>query len=121
MIFRSMSRGFAFSLTPFILLALNLFVSVPDYAQVVGATLSGTVTDASGGVVPNAQISIKNTSTGVTRVITTDSAGFYTVPNLLPGIYSVTFSAPGFATVIESDLSLAVGDQRALNRAMQVG
>src|SRR5690349_20707348 len=67
-----------------------------SYAQVVGATLSGTVTDASGAAVPNDQVSIKNTATGVSRGVSADSAGFYTAPNLLPGNYQVTFSAPSF-------------------------
>jgi hypothetical protein len=55
------------------------------YPQVVGGTLSGTVTDQSGAVIPSAEISIKNTTTGVTRSVTTDAAGFYSAPNLLPG------------------------------------
>ena len=105
----------------FIAVVLILLFSAPVRTQVVGATLSGTVTDASGAAIPDARISIKNTSTGVTRDVTTDSSGFYTVPNLLPGSYGVTFSAQGFATVVESNLLLAVGDQRTLNRSMQVG
>src|ERR1700682_1338993 len=67
------------------------------YAQVVGATLSGTVTDQSGAVIPNAQVSIKNVATGVTRDLSTDAAGFYTAPNLLPGASVETKSPPGFA------------------------
>src|SRR5216684_8804769 len=45
------------------------------YAQVVGATLSGTVTDATGAILPNVRVSIKNTATGITRGITVDAAG----------------------------------------------
>jgi Carboxypeptidase regulatory-like domain len=115
------TRSFNLGLAAFVISVLALFLPVPLHAQVTGATLSGTVTDASGAAILNAQLSIKNTSTGVTRRVTTDSAGFYTAPNLLPGSYDVTFSAPGFTTVFESNLLLAVGDQRALDRAMQVG
>src|SRR5690242_12737943 len=68
------------------------------YAQVAGATLSGTVTDASGAVVADAKISVRNTATNVTRELTTDAAGFYTAPNLIPGTYAVTASASGFET-----------------------
>ncbi len=61
----------------FVLAALTVCLSTPVYAQVAGATLAGTVTDAVGAVVPNAKISIKNIATGVTRDIVTDSVGFY--------------------------------------------
>jgi hypothetical protein len=91
------------------------------YAQVVGATLSGTVRDASGAAVPNAQVSIKNTATGVTRGVSADSVGFYTAPNLLPGNYDVTFSAPGFATEVVGGVTLTVGAQQVLNATLRVG
>ncbi len=71
------------------------FVSVPVHAQVTGATLSGTVTDASGAVVAGAQISVKNNATGTSRDATADSSGFYTLPNLTPGDYEVRISAKG--------------------------
>jgi len=67
-------------------------------AQVVGATLSGTVKDASGSAIPGAKVSVKNLATGLERDIDADSAGFYTVPNLSPGNYDVSFSAQGFGT-----------------------
>src|SRR6202011_1048027 len=71
------------------------------YAQVAGATLSGTVTDQSGGVVPQAAISIKNVATGIERANTSNAAGFYSVPNLLPGTYEVRASAKGFSTELQ--------------------
>src|ERR1700680_635784 len=71
------------------------------YPQVVGATLSGTVTDQSGAVIPSTQISVKNIATGVTRTVTTDAAGFYTAPNLLPGTYEITATASGFSTEVQ--------------------
>ena len=60
------------------------FVASPSFAQVGGATLTGTVSDTSGAIVPNAEISIKNVSTGLIRTVTADSDGLYTAPNLLP-------------------------------------
>jgi hypothetical protein len=102
-------------------IAFNPLILVPIYAQVVGATLSGTVTDQSGAVIPNAQISIKNVATGVTRNIGGDAAGFYTAPNLLPGNYEIAVSAPGFATQVRAGVNLEVGAQQVLNIAMQVG
>ncbi|MGH9359760.1 MAG: TonB-dependent receptor domain-containing protein [Terriglobia bacterium] len=100
---------------------LSLSLAAPIRAQVVGATLSGTVTDQSGAMVPNAQISIKNTATGITTNVTTNSAGLYTAPNLIPGPYQVKISAQGFNTVVHSGITLTVGAQQVLNITMQVG
>jgi hypothetical protein len=104
-----------------VMLALTVSVSTPVHAQVAGATLTGTVTDASGAAVANANVSIKNTATGVVRDITTDSAGFYSAPNLLPGIYEITAAAPGFSTYRQKDLTLTVGASRGVNISLQIG
>jgi len=106
-----------------VLVAFNvlLFMPGPVYPQVAGGTISGTVTDASGAVIPNTQISIKNVATGLTRAVTADTAGFYTAPNLLPGSYEVTATAPGFATEVETGMTLTVGAQQVLNLSMHVG
>jgi Carboxypeptidase regulatory-like domain len=89
-----------------ILLCITSVFVTQARAQVAGAALSGTVTDPSGGLVPSATISVRNTATNVTREVTTDSAGFYTVPNLLPGTYEITVSAGGFATEVRTGAGL---------------
>ena len=94
---------------------------VTIFAQVSGATLSGTVTDASGSAVPNATVSIKNTDTGIARDITTDAAGFYSVPNLPPAAYEVKTMASGFSTHTQTGITLTVGAQQTLNISLQVG
>ena len=66
------------------------------YAQST-ATLSGNVTDPSGAVVPQAQVTVQGLATGVERMVTSDSAGDYSVPSLQPGNYSVSVKAAGFA------------------------
>jgi hypothetical protein len=102
-------------------LVLYFFVSAQAHAQVTGATLSGTASDASGAIVPNAQISIKNLATGESRVVMTNAAGLYAAPNLLPGNYEVTASAQGFSTAIRTGIGLTVGAQQVLNITMAVG
>src|SRR6202022_679461 len=90
------------------------------YCPVTGATLSGTITDSSGGVIPGAQISVTNTSTGINQEFQADSAGYYTAPNLAPGTYEVKVTAKGFSTTI-STMTLAVGAEQQLNIPMKVG
>jgi hypothetical protein len=60
-------------------------------------------------------------ATGVVRTATTDAAGFYTAPNLLPGTYEITAAAGGFATEVRAGITLTVGAQQVLNIRMQVG
>jgi hypothetical protein len=102
-------------------LVFSLFTGVAVYAQVSGATLSGTVTDASGSAVPNATVSIKNTSTGIVKETTTDSAGLYSVPNLPPSVYEVKTTASGFSSQTQTGLTLTVGAQQTLNFTLKVG
>lgn len=105
----------------FAALVIGLLISTPARSQVTGATLSGTVVDASGGAIADAQISILNTATGTVRTSATDSAGFYSVPNLLPGPYEISVTATGFATPTRMGATLAVGAQQVLNFTLQVG
>ena len=111
-------RSIQFYVVP-LLVALSL-ITAKVSGQIVGATVSGTVSDASGAVVPNAPVAFANSATGVTTNATTDAAGFYTVPNLQPGPYDVTASAPGFAQV-HRKVTLTVGQELVLNISMQVG
>ena len=89
-------------------------------AQIVGATLSGTVADPTGAVIPNAQVVIRNTATGVSTDVRSNGDGFYSAPNLQPGDYVVRTTASGFATM-ESRITLDVGGQRLVNIALQPG
>ncbi|PYS04246.1 MAG: hypothetical protein DMG16_03175, partial [Acidobacteria bacterium] len=118
---RKFSGVFRACLAVWFLLAFTFFPSVPANAQVTGATLSGTVTDTSGAVIPGVMIAIKNRDTGVGRNVSTDEAGFYLAPNLLAGNYDVTAAAAGFSTVTQPNIGLAVGAQQQLNISMKVG
>src|ERR1700731_2862550 len=113
------SAGYAGCLATVLILAI--LSSAPSSAQVSGATLSGTITDSSGGVLPNTQVVIINVATGVTSKVTTNSDGFYISANLLPGEYNVTVSAKGYTTEERTGISLTVGAQQVFDLTLRVG
>src|ERR1700684_1706832 len=91
------------------------------YGQGANATLLGTVTDASGAVVPGASVQVTNVDTGVRQTVTTDSQGRYTVVDLLVGNYEVQASAPGFQTVVRKGITTIVGSQLVVDIALSPG
>jgi hypothetical protein len=102
-------------------LLLGILISVPVGAQVAGGALSGTISDPSGAGIPQARIVIRNVATGVERTVTTNTDGFYTAPNLLPGEYQVTLEAKGFNTETRTGITMTVGAQRTFDLALQIG
>jgi len=118
---RMLGRKFRAALSVMTILPFYLPWAAQGYAQGAGATLTGTVTDRSGAVIPKAEISVKNAATGVTRNSETNSAGFYTAPGLPPGNYAVSVIAAGFSTALRTNVTLTVGAQQVLDFTMQVG
>src|SRR6202049_4751866 len=102
-------------------LLLSLLCSHPVHGQVVGGTISGTISDRSGAVVANATVSLQNLATGVTTAVTTNAQGLYSLPNLLPGDYQETVSAAGFEKPIRNGIVLTVGAQMVSNVERKVG
>ena len=84
------------------------------------ATLSGTVKDPSGAVLPGAQIVIRNLGTGVERTLTSDGAGQYVAPSLTPGDYTVIATANGFGTFTVQRLTLLVDASAKLDVPMSL-
>lgn len=106
-----------------LLLIATVIITVPQRApaQVAGASLSGTIMDQSGATVPNAQVVVTDVNTGVSRTVTSTSAGLYTAPNLLPGVYKITVTAPGFNTEEHTGITLTVGADQVIDVRLQVG
>ena len=90
-------------------------------AQGGTATISGTVTDPSGGAIAAAKVDVKNTGTGIVQSTTTDAQGRYNVPELTIGTYEVQASSSGFTTVVQSGINLTVGAHPLVDIALKVG
>lgn len=105
----------------FLVLFFGIFQPTSVIAQIVGATVSGTVVDASGAATPGVTVAIKNLATRSTTNSLTNADGFYIAPNLQPGEYEITVGAPGFATQVRSGIILTVGQQLLFNLTMKVG
>src|ERR1700680_2167017 len=89
-------------------------------AQTAGS-ISGTATDPSDAVVEGARVRGTNSATAATRSVTTNSSGFYTVPNLVPGTYTVTVEKQAFTSVRFEDTPLTVAQALVLNAKFTVG
>jgi outer membrane receptor protein involved in Fe transport len=85
------------------------------------AEVTGRVIDPAGTVVPNAAVTVRNTATGIAMERVTNSQGYYTAANLIPGEYSVRVSAPGFKPILRSGLTLQVAQVARLDFALEIG
>ncbi len=101
-----------------VLCALTL--SAVSLAQSNYASVSGTVKDSQSLPVVNATLTFKSLSTGATRSLTTNDAGIFNAPGLLPDDYEVTTTASGFAPIAER-VHVEVGDNLALGITLKVG
>lgn len=102
-------------------LALCLFASMAVCGQAFMTSLSGVVTDATGGVVPGISIELKNAATGDVRETLTASDGTYHFSQLPPGAYELTAKAPGFKTFVQHNITLLAQGGRELNITMELG
>jgi hypothetical protein len=87
----------------------------------VTSTLSGTVVDSAGAVIPGASVVVTNKSTTATFTAVTDGTGTFSVPALNPGLYSVNVSLSGFKTAVLDDVRLQPGIPTALKATLEVG
>jgi hypothetical protein len=105
-----------------IVLLLVVLMSVASAsAQETRATLTGRITDATGAVVPSAQITVTQTDTGVETEAVTSKAGEYTVPFLQPGPYQLSVSAPGFRSFVHKGITLQTEQTVTENVKLVVG
>ena len=109
-------------MTCVVLLALAIIAPLTAKAQLAGnGAISGTVTDPSGAVIPNATITVLAVDTNQATVRHSTSAGDYNVTPLPPGNYSVTVTAPGFESFVQQNVTVNGLETFALNMKMTIG
>src|SRR3954454_3873329 len=86
-----------------------------------GATLNGTVTDATGAAVASAKVTATSPATGFTRTVQTSEAGLYTFPRIPVGAYEVAVEASGFKRAVQQNISLSVGSVLTVDLRLEVG
>jgi hypothetical protein len=91
------------------------------FAQTDRGTITGTVLDASGAVIPSASIEAKNTATSEVYTAGTTGTGNFTLANLPAGIYEFTVTAPGFKKFIRSGLIVQVAQTARVDATLEVG
>ena len=103
-----------------VLLALALIAPSAAAAQTTNGVISGTVNDAQGAVLPGVTVTLRNTETGLTRSLVTESDGRFRAGGLPPGPYSIRGELQGFGTVDITDIAVVVGSETVRNLTMQV-
>src|ERR1700677_2262002 len=102
--------------------SLLLLLTLPyAHSQVVGASISGTVTDSAGAAIAGATVTLHNTETGMERHQITDNAGRYAVLSVPIGTYTLKVQKEGFATQDRTGIVLVVGQSAKVDSALGVG
>ena len=105
-----------------VLCLLVVFFTVPPLrSQTFRGTILGTVSDASGAVLPNAKVAVHQVATGLERTTLTTADGSYSVPELPIGSYTVTISASGFQTSITREVVVDVATERRVDATLKTG
>src|SRR5215475_2162106 len=103
-----------------LVLIVVLGLSVPASGQSTFATVSGTVADPSGAVLPGVSVTATNNATGVVTTVVSNEAGAYNLTGLLPGVYTVAAELPGFQKTSYTNVTLGNAQQIRLNFTLQV-
>jgi hypothetical protein len=101
--------------------ALVVLLALPAVAQRITATIRGTVTDQTGGVMAGAKVTVTNEATGLTRSADTNSAGNYSFAQLPVGPYRVEVAKEGFKSEVRSKVTINVDDDKQIDVQLQTG
>ena len=114
-----MSRRFGLQAL-LLLLSIGLLVGVHAQSSTTG-NITGTVRDPQGAAVPKAEVTVTEEKTGATRTVTANDDGFYNIPTLPAGVYTVSTSPTGFKKTISPGVELHVNENKTVNLDLQVG
>ena len=118
----SSSRQQMPSTASLLILLLGFLLTVPGaLAQAVSGTIVGTVTDATGAAVPNAQVTLTLAGQGAVHTAVTNGSGNYTEPDLPPGVYTVIITADGFKKDIRQNITLETNTTSRVDVALAAG
>jgi Carboxypeptidase regulatory-like domain len=93
----------------------------PLSAQQAAAAINGTVTDATGSIVPGATITLSNSATGVSRTTQSNGSGIYNFIDVQPASYSMKVAKEGFGTLTQADIVMQVNQTATYDFKLKVG
>jgi hypothetical protein len=114
-------KSFRVWLAPWVAALLLMGVSTHRLGAQTLQGITGTVTDATGGVVPNSTVTATNDATGVAKTTSTSSAGTYQFTDLIPGTYTVKMESPGFQSSVHSGVTVDVAKVSTVDGVLQPG
>ena len=115
------SRGPSLFLLTSLVIFSFFFHSQPSRAQAVLGSIVGTVTDTSGAIIPGATVTVTDVNKGISQAATVNATGNFTVTNLVPDVYQVKVSSPGFAPAEVDNVTVIAGGTQQVNLQMKVG
>ncbi len=101
--------------------SLSIFLAATLRSQSVRATILGTITDSSGGIVRDARVTVRQTATDLTRTELTNESGEFSIPQLPVGPYLLTVEKPGFKKTERTGIELRVDDRFRADVVLPVG
>jgi len=104
-----------------LMLAITFVLAATAFGQSSQGAMGGTVTDPTGAVVPGAQVVVVNAATGAKSQTVSTSAGNYKFTELSVGAYTVTTTAPGFASAVDTGVQVTINSTTALDVKLKVG
>src|ERR1035441_8689495 len=101
-------------------IAILLLTVQPGFAQTTSGTIVGTVTDASGGVIPSTPVTLINTGTTTKTESVTDASGYYQFVNVQPGSYKISITKQGFKQLSSAAFKLEVEGSTRVNLTLSL-